>query len=89
MKQDITITVSGGDQSGKSSILSMLAVVFSCVESPNGKPLEFIIDPKSQTMQEGGLITEEQLNANLAAMIDGEKVRLILKDETPKGVILL
>ena len=88
MKQDITITVSGGDQSGKSSILSMLAVVFSCVESPNGKPLEFIIDPKSQTMQEG-LITEEQLNANLAAMIDGEKVRLILKDETPKGVILL
>jgi predicted ATPase len=88
MKQEITITVSGGNQVGKSSILSMLAVVFSCMQSSTGKPLEFTIDPKSQTMQEGGLITEDQLNANLEAMINGDQLTLTLIDKSA-GVILL
>ncbi len=86
--KDIKITVTGGNCSGKSSILSMLAVVFSCLQSTKGTPINFIIDPNSQTLKEGGLLTEDQLNISLEKLIEEGKIRLVLKDESESRIVL-
>lgn len=90
--KEVTITISGGNHSGKSSILSFLAMVLQCLESPaTNKPIPFTIDPDAQTLKEGTLFTDEELTARLMDLIDNDKIRLVLKDvSTPVhgGIIM-
>lgn len=88
MKQDVKITITGGSHSGKSAILSLLATVFQCMQSVEGKPLSFSIDPQAQTLLEGGLILEDELNITLNDLINNEKIHLILKDESESRIII-
>ena len=88
MKQDIKITITGPNHSGKSAILSLLATVFQCMQSVEGKPLSFSIDPTAQTLLEGGLILENDLNTILNDLINQEKVHIILKDESESRIII-
>lgn len=88
MTQEIKVTVSGPSNSGKTALLSLINLVLSSVADPKTEAgLLVAIDSKSQTLLEGGLLDDDEMEPRLIAMIE-KGVKITLTDESDSRLIV-
>lgn len=88
MTQEIKVTISGPSNSGKTALLSLINLVLNSVAHPKTEAgLLVTIDPNSQTLREGGLLDDDEMEPRLVAMIE-KGVKITLTDESDARLIL-
>lgn len=82
MTQEIKVTISGPSSSGKTAVLSLINLVLSSVHDPKtNSDLKVVIDPNAQSLREGGLCDDAEMEPRLMAMIE-KGVKIVLTDES-------
>lgn len=88
MTQEIKVTISGPSNSGKTALLSLINLVLSSVADPKSeKGLNVTIDPNSQTLREGGLLDDEEMEPRLMALIE-KGTKIVITDESDRRLIV-
>lgn len=88
MSKEIKITISGPNNSGKTALLSLINLVLSSITDPKTEAgLSVTIDPNSQSLREGGLLDDDEMEPRLIAMI-ASGVKIVLTDESDTRLIV-